>query len=114
MTSLDECESPQYLELGKSGVVRCTFDGGYHSVYWYKNTNIIGQKPFIEDTPSGTAGPGYESGEFDINEDGSLIINEVFLEHEATFTVTTFHSAEDIPPTISVDVKTFGKSLFTI
>ncbi|PIK47793.1 hypothetical protein BSL78_15336 [Apostichopus japonicus] len=109
VTSLDECESPQYLELGKSGVVRCNFDGGYHSVYWYKNTNIIGQKPFIEDTPSGTAGPGYESGEFDINEDGSLIINEVFLGHEATFTVTTFHSAEDIPPTISVDVKTFVK-----
>ncbi|WP_411026807.1 hypothetical protein, partial [Salmonella sp. s54395] len=51
-----------------------------------------------------TSGERFDSGEFDIISDGSLIINHVTLRNEGSFTVLKFNSQGDDPLIHLVDV----------
>ncbi|PIK60654.1 hypothetical protein BSL78_02429 [Apostichopus japonicus] len=104
----ETCRSPQYLEIGKSGIILCHFPDGFSSVHWYNTLNIIDDDPTLNyEGGSIKSGSGYDSGEFDIQFDGSLLINNVTLNHETIFTVTKFTDNEDSPRIYAVDVHTF-------
>ncbi|XP_071852639.1 uncharacterized protein [Apostichopus japonicus] len=106
----ETCRSPQYLEIGKSGIILCHFPDGFSSVHWYNTLNIIDDDPTLNyEGGSIKSGSGYDSGEFDIQFDGSLLINNVTLNHETIFTVTKFTDNEDSPRIYAVDVHTFVK-----
>ncbi|KAJ8050519.1 NLR family CARD domain-containing protein 4 [Holothuria leucospilota] len=98
------CDSPQYLELGKSGTIICVFHRDFVRVLWYNTTDYLHTNPILHyNGESIKSGLGYESGEFDIFPNGSLIISEVSLEHDHTFKVA-YVPFEDSQPTL-VDVE---------
>ncbi|KAJ8031734.1 NLR family CARD domain-containing protein 4 [Holothuria leucospilota] len=84
------CESPQYLELEKVGTVSCSFHEEFYAVLWYTAADLEG-RPTLSYQNEIKTGGGYESGEFDIHSNGSLIINNVSLDHNDMFTVAYIH-----------------------
>lgn len=81
------CQTTQYIELGTRGILKCTFDQDSLGVFWYNTTDYMQDKPIIYFKDSVVSGEGYRSREFDIDTNGSLIINTVSFKHEQYFTV---------------------------
>ncbi|PIK47799.1 hypothetical protein BSL78_15342 [Apostichopus japonicus] len=104
--SEEKCPSPQYLEIGKVGVVFCEFETAIYSIHWYDTDDVTASKPTIEVDSDGTiGGPGFTSGEYNINPDGYLIVNNVSVHHETKFTVTKFKSTSELPVVLVIEVK---------
>ncbi|XP_071852440.1 uncharacterized protein [Apostichopus japonicus] len=74
-----------YLRLGSKGLVSCDF-GEFGVVGWPIGEDVDDRSPTILVENYQTQGPGYESGEYDMFLNGSLIINKVTLQHEQRFT----------------------------
>ncbi|KAJ8021929.1 Nucleotide-binding oligomerization domain-containing protein 2 [Holothuria leucospilota] len=100
----DGCDSPQYLEYGRSGIVHCYFQTAFESVFWYNSTQVLSDPPIVTYGQSAKGGRAYELGEFDVFPNGSLLINEVGLAHENNFTVAIFTSLNEDPVYILVRV----------
>lgn len=98
------CNSPQYLELGKKGTITCRFPKDFFAVLWYTSIDFGNSRPTVEYQNKLKTGPGYESGEFDVHPDGSLIVTEVLLRYEDVFTVAYLPSEEELYPYITVQV----------
>ncbi|KAJ8050847.1 NLR family CARD domain-containing protein 4 [Holothuria leucospilota] len=89
------CTPLQYVEYGKQGLLECDYRN-YFSVIWYNSSDHINDDPIFYYTQSVKSGPGYRSGEFDVEENGSLVIKNVSLQHEHNFTVIKLDTADDI------------------
>lgn len=57
------------------------------------------------------SGGGYDSGEFDIHPNGSLIIETVTVKHESVYTVTKLITSSDPILSYDISVYTTGKYL---
>ncbi|KAJ8050450.1 hypothetical protein HOLleu_03660 [Holothuria leucospilota] len=102
--NLSTCISPQYLELGKAGNINCLFHESNYAILWYNTKDYLRNAPIIHYQGSVKSGFGYESGEYDVHENGSLIINKVSAKHELTFYVVHVHSVEERPTVTSVHI----------
>ncbi|XP_071851550.1 uncharacterized protein [Apostichopus japonicus] len=100
------CISPQYLEIGKSGNISCSFNDGFYSIHWYYNLDVTEGPPTLSYERQQVAGEGYESGKFNINMDGSLIINNVSVQHETLFTAYEFETEQTLPKKHDVEIIT--------
>ncbi|KAJ8027732.1 hypothetical protein HOLleu_29770 [Holothuria leucospilota] len=98
------CNSPQYLELGKTGIITCRFHKDFYTVLWYTSVDFGNSRPTVQYQNKLKAGPGYESGEFDVHPNGSLIVTEVLLKYEDVFTVAYLPSREELYDFINVQV----------
>lgn len=107
----DECDSPQYLEYGRNGTVQCLFQKNFVSLLWYNSTDTVVDAPIVTYTQSVKSGRGFESGEFDIFSNGSLVIHEVGLVHEHNYTVAKFTDLNEEPTVLVVRVIVTVKSL---
>ncbi|PIK53673.1 hypothetical protein BSL78_09439 [Apostichopus japonicus] len=83
--AVPECSLIQYLDIGKSGLIQCSFNESFDVVTWY---NVNERRPILLYHDGVKSGEGYTSGEFDIHANGSLVIETVAVEHEAVYTVT--------------------------
>ncbi|KAJ8050835.1 NLR family CARD domain-containing protein 4 [Holothuria leucospilota] len=92
------CQSPQYVERGDTGIIRCSFQERYIGIYWYDSEDYINEDPILNFQDLAKYGKGYLSGEFDIHPNGSLIIKEVSIQHDHMFTVVKRISAENLQP----------------
>ncbi|KAJ8048584.1 hypothetical protein HOLleu_00950 [Holothuria leucospilota] len=81
----DTCNLTQYLEFGRRGVVNCGFEEDFILIAWLNSTTDV--QPLVEMRDSVKSGRGYNSGEFDIYPNGSLIIHEVNFQHDHPFMV---------------------------
>ncbi|XP_071852948.1 uncharacterized protein [Apostichopus japonicus] len=92
-----------YLRLGSRGLVSCDF-GTFRVVGWLIGEDVDDRSPtiFVED--SQPKGPGYENGEYDMFQNGSLIINKVTLQHEQLFTARIVRDTDVEHYTIEVKV----------
>ncbi|KAJ8051167.1 hypothetical protein HOLleu_04632 [Holothuria leucospilota] len=97
------CTSPQYIELAKEGTILCSLRGVY-AISWYNSTVLRNEYPIIHYKHFRKSGSGYESGEFDIYPNGSLIITNVSLKHDHYFAVEYLLSESSVPSVINVDV----------
>lgn len=79
------CNPDQYLELGKSGKLKCSFSERFLLVWWYNSTEITDDPALIKYKNSVKSGIGFTSGGFDVDSNGILIINNVSLQHEHQF-----------------------------
>ncbi|KAJ8018185.1 hypothetical protein HOLleu_43966 [Holothuria leucospilota] len=79
------CTSPQYVSIGSEGVITCSFRS-FYCLLWYSSPDVFHSEVVLTMVGSVKSGPGYLSGEFDIYPNGSLIIYNVSLEDEGTFT----------------------------
>ncbi|PIK36063.1 putative NLR family CARD domain-containing protein 4 [Apostichopus japonicus] len=103
----DVCKTPQVLEIGKSGKIVCSFSEDFSSIHWYFNLDVKDGLPTISYSSNGVDGTGYTSGEFNIDPDGSLVINNVSVEHEAKFSVVEFETLQDLPREYEINIITF-------
>ncbi|XP_071852728.1 uncharacterized protein [Apostichopus japonicus] len=98
VVSSDECQSPQYLQLGKKGTISCNYPGDLYGAGWFNSTNVTSNdRPFISLTEGRISGPGYESGEYLVHPNGSLIITKVSTKHDHVFRVTTLATIDEDP-----------------
>lgn len=102
------CTSPQYIELAKKGTILCSLREVY-AISWYNSTILRNEYPIIHYKNFKKSGSGYESGEFDIYPNGSLIITNVSLEHDHYFAVEYLQSESGVSVVINVDVIVIGK-----
>ncbi|XP_071851676.1 uncharacterized protein [Apostichopus japonicus] len=99
----DLCASVQYVELSELGIIQCNFGSHYYGAFWYNTTEHRFEDPFLYFENSNKSGIGIESGEFNILPNGSLVINNVTLQHEHSFRVFMFLE-EESGPTVQYDV----------
>ncbi|KAJ8019125.1 hypothetical protein HOLleu_42491 [Holothuria leucospilota] len=107
--STSTCYSPQYLELGKTGTVNCVFQEGFFGIYWYNTTDYMDNDPIIHYNNIKVIGAGYESGEFDVHPNGSLIIRNVTLRHERIFTVAYIRTKQELSRISEIQLIVFVK-----
>ncbi|KAJ8018082.1 hypothetical protein HOLleu_44125 [Holothuria leucospilota] len=102
------CESPQFLDLRERGIISCVFHEEFYRVLWYNTTEYLNNVPILDFQNKIKTGVGYESGEYDVYPNGSLIINRVSLQHDS-FTVAYLHTKKDVPIFIHIQVVVVGK-----
>ncbi|XP_071853563.1 uncharacterized protein [Apostichopus japonicus] len=105
-----KCQTPQYLQLGKKGIISCNFPGGLYGTVWYNSSNLTSEdRQLISNRESFVFEPGYESGEYSVQPDGSLVINKVSTKHNTYFVVSTLATTEDDPIVEYVRVVVYDK-----
>ncbi|XP_071853691.1 uncharacterized protein [Apostichopus japonicus] len=109
VVSSDKCQTPQYLQLGKKGIISCNFPGDLYGTVWYNSSNLTSEdRQLISNIEGYVFGPGYESGEYGVQPDGSLVINTVSTKHDTYFGVSTLATTEDDPIVEYVRVVVYG------
>lgn len=98
------CVSPQYVALGRTGTISCTFQDNLVSLSWYDTADYQHNDPVVRIWGLSKTGVGYESGEYDIHPNGSLSINKVSFQHNHTFTVAYIPTEEEAPAAIKVRI----------
>lgn len=106
---LSECDPLQYLGIGQMGIIKCSFDAKFYSVFWYNSNDTVNDEPILNFKEKVKSGRGYLSGEYDVADDGSLIINETTLQHERTFTALLFRTRSEPPEINTVSVIITGE-----
>ncbi|PIK55064.1 putative NLR family CARD domain-containing protein 4 [Apostichopus japonicus] len=86
-TSLEECEQTYYVEIGTRGLIPCSCNGSSLALIAWINVNEGKTLLLLHDDDK--RGDGYESGEYDIYPNGSLLINNVTASHESVYRVST-------------------------
>ncbi|XP_071852753.1 uncharacterized protein [Apostichopus japonicus] len=110
VVALDKCQSPQYLQLGKKGVISCNYPGGFYGAFWYKSSKLTSNdRSFISLREGMIIGPGHDSGEYGVQPDGSLMINQVSTQHNHVFAVSTLTTTDDDPIVEYVHVVVYDK-----
>lgn len=84
------CYSEQLVEFGKKGFIYCKFAPNFNAVYWYDNATDLSAKPIMTYANFQKGGSGYARGEYDIFDNGTLIIPKVSIYHERIFKVICF------------------------
>lgn len=92
------CDSPQYLENGKTGEIVCQLEEDVFGIFWFIGTDIRNEEPIVTYKDSEKSGHGFLSGDYDVNWNGNLIIKEVSVLHDRNFTVMTTKTPLDTNP----------------
>ncbi|PIK51576.1 hypothetical protein BSL78_11538, partial [Apostichopus japonicus] len=85
----------RFLELGKNGIINCSFSDNFYGVYWYDSDDTVQAIPIISITEGVKTADN--SGEYEIEVDGSLVVTNVSIDHEHHFTALRFHTQSAIP-----------------
>ncbi|KAJ8050576.1 hypothetical protein HOLleu_03829 [Holothuria leucospilota] len=102
-TNGEGCKSPQYLQIGKPGIINCSLEHEtYVKIEWYHSTVIDQPIASYNGSYSHVAVPS--SNEYDIHPDGSLRIRNVSSKHVNNFTVIAYDESKDKPITYVVSV----------
>ncbi|KAJ8048428.1 hypothetical protein HOLleu_00743 [Holothuria leucospilota] len=102
-----ECDPHQYLEIGTSATIDCSITKPFQGVYWYNSSDSRTNYPSLIYENNTKSGPSYLSGDFDVDHDGSLVINNVSLVHEHLFKVVVVYveNADTLEAVVRVSVK---------
>ncbi|XP_071852251.1 uncharacterized protein [Apostichopus japonicus] len=107
-----ECEQTQYVEIGTLGLIPCSCNGSSLALIAWNNVNEGKSILLLNDGEK--SGDGYESREFDIYPNGSLLINNVTASHESVFRVSTAVSTSGSIHSNDICVRTTVKPAITI
>ncbi|XP_071835934.1 cell adhesion molecule CEACAM5-like isoform X5 [Apostichopus japonicus] len=88
------CWGSQYGYCGKEGIINCNFEPGYGDFYWYDDT--IDHTSIIRLENGVKSGKGYDSNEYDVSQNGSLVIKNVQLKHEREYKVIRYGGEHQI------------------
>lgn len=106
---LNPCSPPESvcLKLGQEGIIKCVCHDSI-SLFWYFGNDTTAVDPFIYKEGSVKYGPGYSSGEYDINVNGSLVITNVLSTHQGTYTVVIIEPGNPRPLVEIFTVNVYG------
>ncbi|KAJ8027236.1 hypothetical protein HOLleu_32322 [Holothuria leucospilota] len=107
------CPSTQYLKKGSTGLINCSFKEGFFAVLWYNSTDIPNNEAVAVLQESVKSGIGYESGEFDVCLNGSLIIKNVTSQHDDIFTILKLKQELSAPDRFFTTVVVVADSIST-
>lgn len=107
------CSPTQFLEVGTTGTVMCSFKEDFFAVLWYNASDSSSDLPILNYQDSQKTGNGYTSGEFDIHLDGSLIINHVSTRHNILFRAVYIRDESKDHIVYDIQVVTFVKPDFS-
>ncbi|PIK54523.1 hypothetical protein BSL78_08597 [Apostichopus japonicus] len=104
------CEGIYRVTQNVKSVISCQYESSFHAVRWYFNGN---EESFLRIDRINKYGSGYDSGEFDIKSDGSMIINNPEIRNEGTYTISVLHgdgrsSKADMEVNIIVQLETIS------
>lgn len=86
------CDGNALMRVGHQGVISCDF-GEFDVVGWlYPTQSLETTEPFIYMTRSEIRGPESGKGEYSMFPNGSLVIENVTLDHEKNYTVRVVKS----------------------
>ncbi|XP_071850906.1 uncharacterized protein [Apostichopus japonicus] len=113
-TSLEdtECAQTHYVDIGTKGIIPCSCNGSYLPLIAWVNVNE-GKTLLLLDHGD-KSGDGYQSGEYDIYPNGSLLINNVTASHESVYRVSTATSTSGSRISNVICVHTTVKPAITI
>ncbi|XP_071852234.1 uncharacterized protein [Apostichopus japonicus] len=107
-----ECAQTEYVEIGTRGLIPFSCNGSsFSSIAW---VNVNEGKTLLLLNKGEKSGNGYESGEYDIYPNGSLLITNVTASHESVFRVATLDSPSSSPSLKLICVHTTVKPAITI
>lgn len=98
------CTFIQYLSFGSLGTITCPITENALVVSWYNSTNYVNDYPIIYLSDSIKGGVGYDSGEYDILLDGSLVVNNVSMKHEGIFTLSVLYRDMNEPIVMKIKI----------
>ncbi|PIK36106.1 putative NLR family CARD domain-containing protein 4-like [Apostichopus japonicus] len=84
------CYTPQYAEINQEGYIMCKFPPDFKKIFWYDDASNDDSIPIITRSKNVTGGVGYDSGEYRMFSNGSLIINNVSMDHDRAYKVIYF------------------------
>ncbi|KAJ8018891.1 hypothetical protein HOLleu_42873 [Holothuria leucospilota] len=105
--AVNECRTPQFIEIDSLSLIQCSFRDDVYSVLWYKLIKFTRGDAFLTLVNTKKSGEGFLSGEFDIYPNGSLIIQNVSMKHEGTYRVDMLKNPSSGPETFFVTVYVF-------
>ncbi|KAJ8050737.1 NLR family CARD domain-containing protein 4 [Holothuria leucospilota] len=95
------CNSPQYAEYGKYATIDCAFPEDFFAVFWYNSEDVSREDPILDYKSFRKSGPGFKSGEYDVHQNGSLIIRNVTITHDGYFSVICLKlPTDDVVPNV--------------
>lgn len=74
-----------------TAVISCEYERSFLAVRWYFNGAGKSFLRFDGETLQ-KRGSGYDSGEYDIQDDGSMVIKRTDVKHEGTYKIAVLHS----------------------
>ncbi|KAJ8050400.1 hypothetical protein HOLleu_03596 [Holothuria leucospilota] len=98
------CPSLQYIVIGTTGVIQCSFEEGFFGVLWYNSTETLHQEAILISRKSEKSGIGYNAGEYDVYPNGSLVIYNVSKHHESNYTVILLQTTTDLSVDFIINV----------
>ncbi|XP_071852618.1 uncharacterized protein [Apostichopus japonicus] len=107
-----ECAHTHYVEIGTRGLIPCSCNGSSLALIAWINVNE--GKTLLLRHDDDKRGDGYESGEYDIYPNGSLLINNVTASHESVYRVSTAISTSSSGMSKIICVHTTVKPAITI
>lgn len=78
------CQENYYVHRYSSANISCDHDPSFYTVRWYFNDNEVS---FLLIDGGSKGGSGYESGEYDITEEGVMIIKRAEAKHEGSYKI---------------------------
>ncbi|XP_071844011.1 cell adhesion molecule CEACAM1-like isoform X1 [Apostichopus japonicus] len=84
------CYTPQYAEINQEGYIMCQFPPNFKEIFWYDDASNDDSIPIITSGKNVTGGVGYDSGEYSLFSNGSLIIYNVSMDHDRSYKVLYF------------------------
>lgn len=78
------CQENYYIHRYSSANISCDHDTSFYTVRWYFNDNEVS---FLLIDGGSKGGSGYESGEYDITEEGVMIIKRAEAKHEGSYKI---------------------------
>ncbi|XP_071816484.1 uncharacterized protein [Apostichopus japonicus] len=79
------CIGNEYVAYNQKAIISCDYTRSFYTVRWFLEGN---EKPLLRIDDTRKSGSGFASGEYDIQMDGSMVIERATLEHEGSYTMT--------------------------
>lgn len=78
------CQQDYYVDRYSRAIISCEYDSSFYTVRWYFNDS---ERSFLLIDGGTKSGDGYESGDYDIAENGDMIIKRADANHDGKYKI---------------------------
>ncbi|XP_071816980.1 uncharacterized protein [Apostichopus japonicus] len=78
------CKQNYYVDRYSRAIISCEYDASFYTVRWYFDDS---ERSFLLIDGGTKSGNGYESGDYDITQNGDMIINRADANHDGKYKI---------------------------